>query len=43
MSGYTRSSAVTQELADSGSGLLQKPFTRTALTRKVREVLDTPR
>ena len=43
MSGYTGSSAVTQELANSGSALLQKPFTRNTLTRKIREVLDVPR
>jgi two-component system cell cycle sensor histidine kinase/response regulator CckA len=43
MSGYTRGSVVTQELAESGSGLLQKPFTRDTLVRKAREVLDTLR
>jgi two-component system, cell cycle sensor histidine kinase and response regulator CckA len=43
MSGYTRSSAATQELAESGMGLLQKPFTRSTLTRKVRDVLDVLR
>jgi len=43
MSGYTRNALVTQELAESGSGLLQKPFTRDTLTRKAREILDTLR
>jgi CheY-like chemotaxis protein len=41
MSGYTGSSAFAQELAESGPGLLQKPFTREKLTRNVREVLDS--
>ncbi len=36
MSGYTGSSVVTQELIDHASALLQKPFTRNTLTRKVQ-------
>jgi two-component system, cell cycle sensor histidine kinase and response regulator CckA len=40
MSGYTDGVLVGQ-LA-SGSAFLQKPLTPSALTRKVREVLDSP-
>ena len=40
MSGYTGRSAVSGGLVSVESGVLAKPFTREALTRKVREVLD---
>jgi PAS domain S-box-containing protein len=40
MSGYTGRSAVSGGLVSLESGVLPKPFTREALTRKVREILD---
>ena len=40
MSGYTGRSAVSGGLVSVEAGVLAKPFTREALTRKVREVLD---
>ena len=40
-SGYTDSALVHQGQLDAGVHLLQKPFSPAALTRKVREVLDT--
>jgi CheY-like chemotaxis protein len=39
MSGYSGYSAASQGLANSELELLQKPFTRNTLTRKVREML----
>ena len=39
MSGYTGYSYVSQGLVSSESELLQKPFTRDTLLRKIREVL----
>jgi FixJ family two-component response regulator len=40
MSGYTRFSASDKGLEESNVILLQKPFSRAALLRKVREALD---
>jgi len=40
MSGYTEYTGAVQGFLDSGVFFLQKPFTRDALTGKVREVLD---
>ena len=39
MSGYARPD--TSEIADSGAGSLQKPFSEEELTLKVREILDS--
>jgi hypothetical protein len=41
MSGYTDYAVTVHGVIETGTFLLQKPFTRDALTRKVREVLDT--
>jgi hypothetical protein len=40
MSGYTNESIAQRALLERGAAFLQKPFTMTALARKVREVLD---
>jgi PAS domain S-box-containing protein len=41
MSGYTDDAIVRQEVLESGTAFLQKPFTPDALGRKVRELLDS--
>jgi PAS domain S-box-containing protein len=39
LSGYTEDTVVSEEITQSGTAFLQKPFTLQHLTRKVREVL----
>jgi PAS domain S-box-containing protein len=42
MSGYTEVAAGRNDMIENSARFLQKPFTLDALTRKVREVLETP-
>lgn len=42
MSGYTDDAIVRHRVLDATAPFIQKPFTRDALLRKVREVLDAP-
>jgi CheY-like chemotaxis protein len=42
MSGHATDTIVHRGVLEPGIGLLQKPFTPDALTRKVREVLTAP-
>jgi CheY-like chemotaxis protein len=41
MSGYTDEAIVHHGIVDSGIAFIQKPFSKQALTRKIREVLDS--
>jgi PAS domain S-box-containing protein len=42
MSGYTENAAWREDMIENSARFLQKPFTLDALTRKVREVLESP-
>lgn len=41
MSGYTSNVIVHRGIVDEGIGFLQKPFSKVALSQKIREVLDS--
>ncbi len=42
VSGYTDNAIVHHGVIDAGTPFLQKPFSVDSLSRKVREVLDSP-
>jgi len=42
ISGYTDNTVIHNGILEMGAAFLQKPFTLATLTRKVREVLDSP-
>ncbi|HEX3203681.1 MAG TPA: PAS domain S-box protein [Nitrospiraceae bacterium] len=42
ISGYTNDPSIHSDVAEAGMPFLQKPFSPTALTHRIREVLDKP-
>jgi len=43
MSGYTDAALANHAALPAGAAFMEKPFTAATLTRKVREILDSPR